>query len=208
MADEIETGSAGAANGGGPAPSRDGFSSPLQARAPFLKNWDWESVTGVNRGTCERGGAQYGFNSETHRACSSDWEKWRSGTLSLGETLDLLRSFHRRAPFLFYNGNTFATIGRELSLALFSDLPPVRKREISSAVGHYIAGVLDREAVVQIVEELSQAASFRIGDHVKTLRGNMRGRVINILQDGRVQWRVEGTGSELIALPESLLPEK
>jgi len=30
----------------------------------------------------------------------------------LGETFDRLRAFHRKAPFLFFNGNTFAEIGR------------------------------------------------------------------------------------------------
>jgi hypothetical protein len=65
--------------------------------------------------------------------------------LTLAETLDFLFRCHRRAPFLFFNGNTFATIGRELALALFSDLPPSRKREVSSAIAHYIAGVLDRK---------------------------------------------------------------
>jgi hypothetical protein len=46
------------------------------------------------------------------------------------------------------NGNTFSFIGRELTLALFSDLAPVRKRELASAVTHYIAGVLDDGRVV------------------------------------------------------------
>ncbi len=61
--------------------------------------------------------------------------------------MERFRGFHRKAPFLFFNGNTFATIGRELSFALFSDLVPGRKREVGSAVAHYIAGVLDKDFV-------------------------------------------------------------
>jgi hypothetical protein len=125
--------------------------------------------------------------------------------LTLAETLDRLRGFHRKAPFLFFNGNTFATIGRELSFALFSDLAPARKREIGSAVAHYIAGVLDREAMVEIVEGLSESADFKQGDRVKTLRGSTRGVIVRVLPDGRVAWRPDGTESELLALPESLL---
>jgi hypothetical protein len=101
------------------------------------------------------------------------------------------------------NGNTFATIGRELSFALFSDLVPGRKRELGSAVAHYIAGVLDREAMVDAVETLSQSADLKAGDRVKTLRGV----IVRLLDDGRVVWRPDGTQSELSALPESLLPE-
>jgi hypothetical protein len=69
----------------------------------------------ANRGACERGRAQHGVNSEAGKACEEDWEKQKTIVLSLQETFDLLKSFHRRAPFLFFNGNTFATIGRETS---------------------------------------------------------------------------------------------
>lgn len=101
-----------------------------------------------------------GANSETHAACSEERETQRSQPLTLGEAFDFLRSFHKQAPFLFYNGNTFATIGRELSLALFSDLPPARRREVASAVAHYIAGVMDRGSMAQALNELSRSATF------------------------------------------------
>jgi len=149
----------------------------------------------------------HGLNSETGAACEAEWEARRLQVLPLGETLDHLKSFHRKAPFLFFNGNTFAAIGRELVLALFSDLPITRRREVMSAVGHYIAGVLDREAMVEIVEGMWESADFHPGDRVKTLRGSMRGVVVRLLPDGRIVWRAD-TGAQLNALPESLLREK
>ncbi len=94
-----------------------------------------------------------------------------------------------------------------MSFALFSDLAPARKREVGSAVAHYIAGVLDREDMMQIVESLSQTADFKPGDRVKTLRGSLRGTIIRILDHGRVVWQPDGTESELTALPESLARE-
>jgi hypothetical protein len=134
MSDETGIGSAGATDGGGYPPSGAGVGSPLQARAAFVKNWDWQSVVSINRGACERGRAQHGVNSETGAACAQEWEALRAQILTLAETLDRLRGFHRKAPFFFFNGNTFATIGRELVFALFSDLVPGRKREVGSAV--------------------------------------------------------------------------
>ena len=128
--------------------------------------------------------------------------------MTLADTLDLLLRFHRKAPFLFFNGSTFATIGRELAFALFSDLPPGRKREVASAVAHYIAGVLPRETMVEVVESLSQSAELQVGDRVKTLRGSASGVIVRLLDDGRVMWRPDGSDSELMALPESLLPLK
>lgn len=109
-----------------------GEQSPLQARAPFLKNRSWNLVISLNRGACERGGAQHGFNSETQAACAKDWTEKQAQVLSVEETIAFLQQCHRRAPFLFFNGNTFADIGRQLMAALFADLPTARRREVMS----------------------------------------------------------------------------
>jgi hypothetical protein len=204
MSDETAIGPAGAPDGKRHPPGGGSVGSPLQTRAQFLKNWEWHAVVSINQGACQRGRAQHGANSETGAACAAEWEILRFQTLTLTETFDHLRAYHRRAPFLFFNGNTFATIGRELSFALFSDLVAGRKREVGSAVAHYIAGVLDREVMVEIVESLCQAAEFKPGDRVKTLRGSLRGKIVRILNNGQIVWQPDGTKSELTALPESL----
>src|SRR5438876_11772417 len=110
MSDETAIGSAGSSDRRGHPQGSDGFSPPLQTRAQFLKNWDWQSVIRINQGACERGRAQHGANSEAGDTCAQAWEKLQFERLTLAETLDQLRAFHRRAPFLFFNGNTFATI--------------------------------------------------------------------------------------------------
>lgn len=120
---------------------------------------------------------------------------------------DLLRSFHRRAPFLFFNGNTFADIGRQLSTLLLADLATGRRREAASAVAHYIAGVLDREIMVEVVESLCESASFQPGDRIKTLRGSTHGVIVRVRPDGKIVWRPDRSMAELIALPESVVRE-
>ena len=205
MPDETPPRSPEATDGGGHRRGGGGNGSPLQTRAAFFANWGWESVTDVNRRACARGGAQHGINSEAGRACEEEWNRQRPTECSLLEGYDYLRSFHRKAPFLFFNGNTFAAIGRELTLALFSDLPPGRKKEMSSAVAHYVAGVLDREAMIAIVEELCRTTAIVAGTRVKTMRGSMRGVITRVLDDGRVAVRPDGSASELLSLPESLL---
>ena len=207
MPDETSPRSSGTSDDGRHRRSGGGDGSPLQARAAFFANWGWESVTDVNRRACARGGAQHGVNSEVGTTCAGEWNRQRPTECSLLEGYDFLRSFHRKAPFLFFNGNTFAAIGRELTLTLFSDLPPGRKKEASSAVAHYIAGVLDREAMIAIIEGLSEATAFVVGARVKTMRGSLRGVITRVLDDGRVAVRPDGSASELLSLPESLLPE-
>ena len=184
-----------------------GAESPLQARAAFLANWNWESVVGHNRGMCARGGAQHGTNSESVARVAAEWGGRHAVETTLGETLDYLRGCHRAAPFLFFNGNTFADIARTFSDYLFAELPTTRRRQATSAVAHYIAGVLDREAMASIIEALCRSAAFMVGDRVKTMRGSLRGVIVRVLEDGRVAVRADGSASELLCLPESLLPE-
>jgi len=62
---------------------------------------------------------------------------------------------HRSAPFLFFNGNTFAEIGRQTATALFADLSPLLLREVSSATAHYIAGVFEEEHLHQLIDQAS-----------------------------------------------------
>jgi len=193
-------------NAGGGAEGGACSESPLQSRAAFLANWDWESVIRHNRGVCERGSAQHGENPESHQHVAEQWRsRFLVETFTLGETLDFLRACHRKAPFLFFNGNTFADIGRTFSDFLFAELPTSRRRTATSAVAHYIAGVLDRESMQRMLDSLVRAASFSVGDKVQTLKGSLRGHIVAVTDDGCVNWQTEA-GTRLIALPESLLP--
>jgi hypothetical protein len=208
MADEASNRFAGETDSGGYSQGSRGEPASLQSRAYFLKNWSWTSVTQIHDGLCERGRAQRGLNPETHAAVEEEWEHHRASELRLLETFQFLKSCHRRAPFLFFNGNTFAEIGRALATALFADLKFQRRKEASSAVAHFITGVLDEEMMLAAIESLCQSTNFVVGDHVQTLRGSTHGVIQRILDDGRVVWKPEGTQSELTALPESLLREK
>jgi hypothetical protein len=182
-----------------------GEPASLQGRAPFLQNWDWQSVVRINKRLCRGGRAQHGKNSETHADCENEWSEGSGKERSLLETLDWLRSYHRKAPFLFFNGNTFAEIARTLTDALFAEFPRGRRREAASLAAHYVAGVLDREAVSAGIIALAEAADFKPGDRVKTLKGSLHGVICKVLPDGRIVWRPDGNEIELTALPESLL---
>ena len=205
MANETSAGSGGEVDRSR-SPKRDtGQQSPLQARAAFLKNWNWDTVVRLNRGACERGKAQHGPNPETQEKIAKEWEQRRALELTFSDLIEFFRHCHRSAPFLFFNGNTFADIGRQIATALFGELPTSRRREVASAVAHYIAGVLDRESMTSIVESLCEAADLKPGDRVKTFRGTSHGTIVRILSDGRVVWRSDSSASELIALPETLI---
>ena len=185
-----------------------GEPAPLQGRAAFLANWSWQSVTRINERLCSGGRAQHGKNSETHASCEKGWSEGCKVERSLPETLDWLRSFHRKAPFFFFNGNTFSEIARTLTDALFAELPRARRRESASLAAHFVAGVLDRELLLSGLSSLVEAADFKTGDRICTLKNSLQGVVKEILSDGRILWLPDGCESELIALPETLLKEK
>ena len=206
MSDEAEIRPGREADAGDGDGERAGQQSPLQGRAAFIKNWDWQFVAGFNRGACERGKAQFGHNSETHERVRQQWETIRSQTLTLGEALGFLFQCHRAAPFLFFNGNTFGEIARRIVDAVFVEFPLSRRREASSLAAHYVAGVLDRVSMEAGLNALAELADFQPGDRVKTLRGSMSGVILRLLGDGRVVWRAD-SGPELTALPESLIRE-
>ena len=187
---------------------RAGEQSPLQGRAAFIQNWDWQLVINLNRGSCERGKAQHGHSSENHDRVRECWESTRQQELSLGETLDFLLWCHRAAPFLFFNGNTFGEITRRIVDVVFVEFPLARRREAASLAAHFVAGVLDRESMESGLISLAELAQFQVGDRVKTLRGSARGTVKRLLADGRVVFQPDGSHSELIALPEGLLREQ
>jgi len=208
MSNEAAIGSAGTPERRGHPRGSPGEQSPLQARASFLKNRSWELVIGLNQGACARGGAQHGQNSESYAAVEAEWRQEQAQIHSLGETIEFLRQCHRRAPFLFFNGNTFADVGRTMVDLVFAELSTGRRREVMSAVAHYIAGVLSWDAMAEIVESLSATADWKPGDRVKTLRGSLHGKILRVLKDGRIVWQPDGTASELTALPESLCMEK
>ena len=208
MSDETEIGSVGASDGRGHPGGSGGEQSPLQARAAFIKNRSWESVISYNRGACARGGAQHGANSESFEATRREWEERRINESTLLEALDFLKSCHRKAPFLFFNGNTFADVARNTADIIFAEVPTGRRRELISSIAHYVAGVLDRDAMISAVGSLWKSAQLSPGDRVKTLRGSLHGVIVRVLDDGRVAWRPNGGGAELIALPESLALEE
>ena len=206
MSDEAKIGPAGADDRPGHSGRSSGEQSPLQTRAAFLKNRSWELVISLNRGACTRSGAQHGQNSESYGSLEADWRNRQGVVSTLDEALEFLRSCHRRAPFLFFNGNTFADVGRTMVDFVFAELPDLRRRELMSAIAHYVAGVLDHDSMVRIVDELCAAADFGPGDRVKTLRGSMTGTILETLPDGRFLVKAD-SGPELMALPESLIRE-
>jgi hypothetical protein len=108
----------------------------------WLKDWPWETVVAINAALCKEKKALHKPASDGYEPAHKIWESARARELTLREVLDLCRKCHKLAPFCFYNGNTFAAIGRTIIQDILQKLPPVKAHNLRSVVGHYIAGTI------------------------------------------------------------------
>ena len=111
------------------------------------------------------------------RAREESWQLNYAREHTPTETLP--RSCHRSATLLFFDRHTFADIA------------------------HYVAGVLDWDALVPIVGSFCRAATLNPGEGVQPLRGPASGVLSRGLDAGRFEWRPEGSPPGLIGLPKS-----
>ena len=121
----------------------------------WLKDWPWETVVTINAGLCKEKKALHQPTSDGYKPAQKLWETSRARELTVRETLDLCRRCHKLAPFCFYNGNTFAAIGRTIFQELLRKLPPLKAHNVRSIVGHYIAGTAGGDELAEALDELT-----------------------------------------------------
>lgn len=120
----------------------------------WLQDWPWETVATINAGLCQEKKALHQPTSDGYAPAKRLWEKSRAQALTLRETFSLCRQCHQLAPFCFYNGNTFAAIGRTLIQDLLRKMPPAKAHSLRSVVGHYIAGTIGEDELTKMLEIL------------------------------------------------------
>ena len=123
-------------------------------KKPWLKDWPWETVVAINAGLCQEKNALHQPASGGYQTAEKLWHESRRQELTLRETLDICRRCHQLALFCFYNGNTFAAIGRTLVQDLLRKLPPLKAHGFRSVVGHYIAGTAGAEELGKALDDL------------------------------------------------------
>ncbi|MDD5140687.1 MAG: hypothetical protein PHY43_10565 [Verrucomicrobiales bacterium] len=120
----------------------------------WLKDWPWQTVAVINAGLCQAKNALHKPTSDGYEPAQKLWENSRTRELTLRETLDICRQCHKLAPFCFYNGNTFAAIGRTIIQDTLRKMPPVEAHSFRSVVGHYIAGTISSKELNAALKDL------------------------------------------------------
>jgi len=117
----------------------------MNAMQAWLADFTWEIVTAQNAVLCAAKRALHKPTSDGHAETKELWEQTHLQEMRLDDAVDLCRRCHRKAPFCFYNGNTFASI-----IALVIKRLPLSAEKahiIRSLAGHIVAGVATDEEV-------------------------------------------------------------
>jgi hypothetical protein len=75
---------------------------------------------------CKEKKALHKPTSDGYTSAKKIWDAARGHDLTLRELFDLCRKCHKLAPFCFYNGNTFAALGRTIIHELLQKMPPTK----------------------------------------------------------------------------------
>lgn len=117
----------------------------MSATRAWLADFTWDVVTAQNAVLCAAKNALHKPTSDGHAETKTLWDLRHLQPLRLDEAVDLCRQCHRKAPFCFYNGNTFASI---IALVIKKlSLPAEEAYIIRSLAGHIVAGVATDEEV-------------------------------------------------------------
>lgn len=117
----------------------------MSATRAWLADFTWDIVTAQNAVLCAAKNALHKPTSDGHAETKALWDLRHPQVMRLDEAVDLCRKCHRRAPFCFYNGNTFASIIPLVIKKL--SLPAEEAYIIRSLAGHIVAGVATDEEV-------------------------------------------------------------
>jgi hypothetical protein len=120
----------------------------------WLADWPWQTVVTINAALCKEKKALHKPTSDGYDSALKLWESARERELTLREVFDLCRKCHQLAPFCFYNGNTFAAIGRTIIQAMLPKMPPEKAHSFRSVVGHYIAGTIGSKEMTAALMDL------------------------------------------------------
>jgi hypothetical protein len=120
----------------------------------WFRDWPWATVAAINLGLCKEKHALHKPTSEGHETARKLWEDSREVKMSLRQALEICRRCHKLSPFCFYNGNTFAAIGRTMVQDMLRKMSPLKAHAFRSVVGHYIAGTAGDEELDKALEGL------------------------------------------------------
>jgi hypothetical protein len=120
----------------------------------WFSNVSWESVVGLNRALCQSQKLEALTDANGLAAARKLWEESIPQSMLFRDALKICHDAFALSPFVFNNGNTFASIGRALVEEQLKAAPPVEAQILRTTIGHYVAGKCGRREMLQVLEQL------------------------------------------------------
>lgn len=107
----------------------------------WLRLFPWGTVVALNKRLCQERRAAHRPTSDGYERTQASWEENHGRELELFDALEMCREAHRAAPFVNWNGNTFAAIAINCLRDTLGKLTPPEGAVLRSLVAHYVTGV-------------------------------------------------------------------
>ena len=114
----------------------------------------WETVLNINQALCQAQKTKHQAKEKSFEAARQLWEKAVPKAMSLAEVLELCRRCQDLGPFVFNNGNTFASISTTLVEDFTRVLPAVEAQILRTTVSHYVAGQVGKKELLQVLRHV------------------------------------------------------
>lgn len=117
----------------------------------WLASAPWQTVLSINQALCQAQKTEHKPSAKGHLAAQQTWEAAMPRQMTLPDVLDVCKKCYNLAPFVFNNGNTFAAIAKTLIEDSLKAVPPVEAQIIRTTVAHYVAGLVGRRELLNIL---------------------------------------------------------
>jgi hypothetical protein len=136
----------------------------------WLESGSWESVMNLYQTLCQGQKLDPLLTKASFEKTQQYWESQTGKTLSLPQALEVCQKCYQMAPFIFNNGNVFATVAKQLVEKWAKTLPSVEAQMLQLTVGHYVTGKVSRKELTKILDFLSPSwQQFQASSTVVTL---------------------------------------
>jgi len=114
---------------------------------PWLNGMSWDDLVTINQLLCQsqKVPVEHGKNQSKARQL---WENARTKPMELTAAFDVCKQCSHLFPFTFNNGNTFATVSRQIVEDWIESLPSYEAHLLRTGIGHYVNGKISKQELV------------------------------------------------------------
>ena len=122
-----------------------------QTQKQWLASVPWQTVLSINLALCQAQKTEHKPSAKGYVAAQQAWAAAMPAQMTLADALEVCKKCYNLAPFVFNNGNTFAAIAKTLIEDSLKAVPPVEAQIIRATVGHYVAGLVGKRELLNIL---------------------------------------------------------